>query len=418
MSQKISFCYKVIALVLVLVLLVPVLAACGDDDGEETPTGAATNPTATTMSATTPALSVSDEPVKLGILISYSGAAAKAGNLVDQILKIVDKQLEARGGINVGGVMRPVKWVKCDDNSQVSDSVTGYRKLVLQDKVSAVLFGGALTAALSATSDTAEETKVPAFTVGSTPLDLSDRPYTIRCVYPNATDIGPMVTDFALNQLKPKTAGLLMGAMKETRERGSVIKQILKAAGVDIVYEEYVEISTLDFSPFLTGVKHANPDVLFVDSGGGDTFYQVILKQIPGFGGWGKTKFISCGTASSGPALNEVGADGTYHWIQWMPGLPYPGSKIFEDAFAEQYPGVRPTSGHATIYYPFWAAITAIEMAGSDKPADIQKAARSGNFVWEDAPAGPLKINADGTHNNVGLMAYYKDGKLVPVVEQ
>jgi len=437
MTKKVTVWYRVLALVMMLILLLPVLAACGDDDEGEITTPSSTAPAATTHSATTPVattlaatkpvattpaattpkatptLTVSNEPVKIGILISWSGPAAKAGILVDQLLKIVDKQLEERGGINVGGVMRPVKWVKYDDQTQVANAVAGYKKLVTQDKVSAVLFGGAVAASLTATSDTAEETHVPVFSVGSTPVDLSNRPYTIRCVYPNATDIAPVVTDFALKQFKPKTAGILMAEMKDVRDRASVIKKIMEAAGVKIVYEQYAEITTSDFSPLLTRIKYENPDVLFVDSGGGDAFFVAIQKQISALGGWGNIKFLGCSTSSTGPALKEAGADGTYHWTMWVPGQTNPGAKAFEEIWTKQYTETL-TAGHVIIYYPFWTAIKAIEMAGSDKPEDIQKAARSGNFVWEDAPGGPLKINADGTKSMKGMVAFFKDGKLVP----
>ncbi|MDD5094830.1 MAG: ABC transporter substrate-binding protein [Dehalococcoidia bacterium] len=418
--EKLSFWNKSVILFLILILMIPVLAACGDDDETPTPpvtTSSATTPVKTAPAVTTPATTtptISKEPVNIGILTSWSGAAAKAGNLVDRVLKIIDKQLADRGGLNVDGVMRPVKWYKQDDNTQVADAVAGYKKLVLQG-VSAVFIGGATAAALTATSDVAEETKVPLFSVGSTPVDLSNRPYTIRCAYTNATDIATMVSDFVLKEFKPETVGLLMANMQDIRARSSLIKQRLEAAGVKVVYEQYPEVNTTDFSSLLTGIRQKNPDVLIGD-GGADTFYVNVFKQIPGLGGWGDIKFVSNSVTSSGPALNEKGADGTYHWILWMPGLPFPGSKVFEDAWKAQY-SERPTSGDIVMYQTIWVGLKAIEMAGSDKPEDIQKAVRSGNFVWEDAPGGSFHINADGTHNNVGQMVLFKDGVLVPVTE-
>ncbi|MFA4836785.1 MAG: ABC transporter substrate-binding protein [Dehalococcoidia bacterium] len=431
--EKPSFWNKLIILVLVLVLVIPILAACGDDE-EETPTAAPTatitptvtaKPTATatpiptvtakpTATATpTPTPTVSKEPIDIGLLTSWSGQAAKAGILVDQILKIINKQLDAKGGINVGGEIRPINWIKHDDKTQVADAVAGYKKLAMEG-VSAVLIGGATAAALTATSDAAEETKVPLFSVGSTPVDLSGRPYTIRAAYPNATDIAPKVSDFVLKELKPKTVGLLFANLQDIRDRASMFKKTLEAAGVKIVYEQYSDLTTTDFSPYLTKIKYENPDVLIADSGGTDAFYVSIFKQISGLGGWGNIKFVSSGVSSSGPALKESGAEGTYHWLLWMSGMPSPGSKEFETAWAKEY-SERPTSGHAVMYQTITVALKAIEMAGSDKPGDIQKAARSGNFVWANAPGGTFKINADGTHNNVGQIVQYKNGVLTPV---
>ncbi|MDD5094317.1 MAG: ABC transporter substrate-binding protein [Dehalococcoidia bacterium] len=404
-SRSTLWC-KIACLVLVLALMVPVLAACGDDE-EDTPTPASPTPTSTTPT-------ISKETVNIGLLTSWSGPAAKAGGLVDQVLKIIDKQLEEKGGLNVGGVIRPVKWVKQDDNTQVADAVSGYKKLALQN-VSAVFIGGATAAALTATSDAAEETKVPLFSVASTPVDLSNRPYTIRCAYPNAPDSVPLVSDFIVNKLKPETVGLLIANMEDIRARASLMKKALEAAGVKIVYEQYPEVTTVDYASMITGIRQKNPDVLIIDSGGTDTFYINIFKQIPGLGGWGDIKVVCTSVSSTGPALKEAGAEGTYHWLLWMPGLPYPGSQVFQDAWTAQYPNERPTSGHEVMYQTIWVGLKAIEKAGSDKPADIQKAARSGNFVWEDSPVGPFKINADGTHNNVGQIVLYTGGALTAV---
>ena len=432
MERTTSFWYKIAAFLLVVALIVPVLAACGDDNEEKTPTPsattpaattpvkttpaattpAATTPAATTPTATTPTATVSKEPIKIGVLCSWSGPAAMAGTLADAAIKLVDKELEKKGGINVGGVIRPIKWIRYDDKTQVAENQAGFKKLVLEDKVSAVIYGGATASVLTSESDSAEELKVPTFTVGSTPVDLSNRPYTIRCVYPNATDIGETVMDFVLNNLKPKTVGILFADMKETRERGSQIKGIATAAGVKVVYEQYVPLGTLDFSSFVTRFRMENPEVLLIDAGGPEAYYAGIFKAVPGLGGWGNIQAVCCGSASVGKlALSEKGAEGTYNWTLWTTGLQDEGSRSFERLYLEAN-GKAAMPIDEVMIYPPMVAIRAIEMAGSDKPADIAKAARSGNLVWENAPGGPFKINADGVHNHNGYIMQFKDGKL------
>ncbi|MDD5093168.1 MAG: ABC transporter substrate-binding protein [Dehalococcoidia bacterium] len=406
--------YKLAAIVLVLALLMPALVACDDDDEVESAASMATTPAETTPGATTLAPTISQEPIKIGVLCSWSGPAGIAGLLVDGVLKVVDKELEKKGGINVGGVIRPVKWIKYDDKTQVADNTSGYKKLVLEDKVSAVIYGGATASALTASSDSAEELKVPLFSVGSTPADLSNRPYTIRCVYPNMSSATNMVMDFAVNDLKPKTMGFLMGDMQEIRTRGSQMKGIANAAGIKVVYEEYVTSGTIDFSSFLTRIRMEKPDVLIADSGGTESFYVNVFKQMPELGGWGDIKVVGSSVSSSGTALKEKGAEGSYHWVVWGPGLPYAGSQEFEQSFPETA-GRDPSTNDAVLYYAPEMALKAIELARSDKPEDIAKAARSGNLMWNDAPGGPFKINPDGTHTNAGHMMQFKDGKLTPV---
>ncbi|MFA4837188.1 MAG: ABC transporter substrate-binding protein [Dehalococcoidia bacterium] len=427
MSRKVGLWYKLAALFLVLALVVPILAACGDDDEEETATPSATTPAATTPAKTTPVAqstvaptaatpvltptkTVSKEPVKIGLLMSWSGPLAMAGTYCDQDVKIIEQQVDDWGGI-LGG--RSVKFIKFDDKSEVANTVAGYKKLVMESNVCAVAPGGANASALTAASDAAEETHVPLFSIGSTPEDLSNRPYTIRCVYPNASTMGKTAVDFILNNLKPKTVGFLVGDLKETRDRTSMMKKLLEEGGIKTVYEQYIAQGTTDFAPFLTRIKYENPDVLISDSGGNASWYAAIFKQIPGLGGWGNMKFVSNSIASSGAnVLKEAGAEGTYHVALWIPGMNYPGAKEFERYFANVLPGTVPSSSYITQYYALRTLIEAIKLAGSDDPIKIAQAARSGNLSWE-APGGTLRINPDGTHSVTGQMFVYKSGKLV-----
>ena len=47
------------------------------------------------------------------------------------------------------------------------------------------------------------------------------------------------------------------------------------------------------------------------------------------------------------------------------------------------------------MYDPFWWAIKAIELAGTDEPEAVARAARSGNLTW-DSPEGLQTIGTDG----------------------
>ncbi|MFA4836472.1 MAG: ABC transporter substrate-binding protein [Dehalococcoidia bacterium] len=427
MSRKVGLWYKLAALFLVLALVVPILAACGDDNNKdkETPTPAATTPAKTTPAKTTPVAqptvaptaatpaltptkTVSKEPVKIGVISPYSGPAAMAGLLADVAIKVVMNQVEKMGGI-LGG--RSIQLIKYDDKGDVVNTMAGYKKLILEDKVSAVLFGGGTGATLTAASDAAEENKVPVFSVGSTPGDISGRPYTIRCVYPNWTEVGNMTADFVLNKLKPKTVALLCTNDDYGHNIGSLFKKGLEAAGVKIVYEQYAPQGTIDFTPYLTRIKYEKPDVLIADLIVQEA-YAAVFTQIMGLGGWGDIKLVTSCAASSPVALKKpAAAEGTYHWVYWAPGLPYPGAKEMEQAYMETV-GKLPAS--ASHYYALWVAIKAIELAGSDDPAKIAQAARSGKLQWE-SPGGPYTIKPDGTHSNSGQILQCKGGKLVPV---
>ncbi|MDD5095593.1 MAG: hypothetical protein PHV74_14635 [Dehalococcoidia bacterium] len=93
--------YKILALILVMTLIVPLLAACGDDDDDKTIPAEITTPASSTAS-TTPTITVSDKPVKIGVVADWSGPAAVIGFLADGIIAFTEWYWnEKQGGVVV-----------------------------------------------------------------------------------------------------------------------------------------------------------------------------------------------------------------------------------------------------------------------------------------------------------------------------
>ncbi|MFA4836067.1 MAG: ABC transporter substrate-binding protein [Dehalococcoidia bacterium] len=397
MFQKSVLRHKIAALFLTLALILPMLAACEGDDGE-TPASAAA--------------SVSTKPVKIGAVTSWSGPSGPAGLLADQIMAMVKTQVEEKGGI-LGG--RSVEFLKYDDRGQVADVIGAWQKLVLEENVSAIVFGGGTTATITASSDAAEQFKVPLFNFAPLPGDLSDRPYTVRCSYSKSA-LNGQVHDFLLNELKPKTIALLCEEEQTMRTFIEPFKKQMNSAGVEIVYEQYVPFGTNYFSPYLTRIKYVNPDVL-IGYFSQINYYAMIFKQIMDLGGWGNIKFVSPTAASGNPLITKLpGAEGTYHWVLWTPGLSYPEAQKFERDFVERY-GRLPMPQHIFFYLALRGAINAIDLAGSDDPQEIAKAARSGDLHW-DTPAGPLTVQPDGETDLKGYITVVKGGEFIPLVSR
>jgi len=409
--------HKLLVLGLVLVLLVPGLVACDDDEEDvtvtvtetvtETYTGQPTSQTTTSATATHP----EEEPVKIGALTSWSGPTGLIGLLADQVLSVVEDQVRDMGGILNG---RPVEFTKYDDEGQVSRIGAGFNKLVLDDDVAAVVFGGASSATGTASSDAAEEHQVPYITFIPEPTDLSDRPYTSRANF-NIPTVSAKITSFVLEHFNPSKVAILASEAESIHMyMRDYYKPPLKSAGVEIVYEEYVPMDMTDFAPYLTNIKYAKPDVVIAYLSP-VAQNMAMLKEITALGGWEDIEFISSSPASSGGTLELPGAQGTYHWALWAPGLPYPGSQEFERAFMQTH-GKLPLTEHSMIYICAWTAIHAIELAGTTDHEETAEAVRSGNLHW-DSPAGELTVGTDGETNLTGTIFVCEGGKLIPVTE-
>jgi branched-chain amino acid transport system substrate-binding protein len=420
MCPKRSLWCKFIALGLALVLIVPILAACGKEKEKTpapTPTPTVTpgptltatpgpTPTATATSTATPTPTPAG-PVKIGAITSWSGSASISGiALADPIIKLVEWQVKQQGGI-LGG--RGVKVVRYDNRASVAEAIAGARKLVDDDKVSALVWGGISGAEVRAITDFAEENKV-LFVAFQLRKGYYEGEFSVSAA-PTIQVFAEQWVSFTTKVLKPKTVAFLGFDLTDSHDRIRDCKPGFEAAGIKTVYEEYSPIATQDFMPYLTKIQYANPGVLIVDVTSSEAAI-TIAKQIMDLGGWGDIKVLT--NPAGDAAVRLPGAQGWYVLVMWYPELPYPGSVKFQQEYQAMH-GRLPSSNQVYFYDCLWTAIYAIELAGTDTDlAAIARAARSGNLEWE-TPMGRARFSPDGFPNVNLSLVQIQEGKLVLV---
>ncbi|MFA4835649.1 MAG: ABC transporter substrate-binding protein [Dehalococcoidia bacterium] len=431
MSRKGTWC-KFLAILLVLVLLVPILAACGDDDEEATPTPVATTPAATkpvatvpaatipavtTPAATTPSVTTSDKPVKVGAVFSWSGYGAAASYLADATIELVNHQVKQRGGVKVGNVMRPLDIIKYDMKSDVAGATQAATKAITQDNCVGLTFGGLTGADGLAVSAVAKNYNVLySHFMGDASIN-TDYTNTLNAVLSMQANIVPC-TSFALEVLKPKTVAFIANDSSMERMIIDGQQKIMEAAGVKTVLKTFYQSSTTDFAPILTKVKYEAPDLVIAYASLGQ--YKAILKQMPELGGWGNIKFMGASQSSGGTGvITAPGSDGMYVSAYWDYSISNPGSDYWVNswkAYAADHPdwakknGDVPSINILPFYQCLWGVINAVEFAGSDDPAAVTKAARSGKLTFE-SPAGKVTWDTSGLSNQTILIGKVTSGK-------
>ncbi|MFA4836505.1 MAG: ABC transporter substrate-binding protein [Dehalococcoidia bacterium] len=432
MSRKNSLCYKVVALVVALALLVPVFAACGGGgDGDKTPTNPAAQkptlatPPVTTPPTTTPPKLTSTEPVKIGVIIDYSGPSAMASWLADGAIGFAEWYWNTKqGGINVGGIKRPVEFVKYDNKGQVADAAAAAKKALL-DGVVALTLGGVSNVFAYPIADVTDPAKVLFSTFLNEPKEFENYKWLV-CSYYNLMARAKMTAEVVVEKLNAKTVGILCLQTETDRAAMDRVIEAIKALdpGVKIVYEGYVPLGVNDFSPYLTKMKYEKPDVLVAILT--DANSMAVAKQIMGLGGWGDTKFVANTEASNFTGVaKSPGAEGWYTPMMYLPGNETPAQTEFGKLWAEKCgedpawckkysPTGAPLSNHPIMYNPLLTAIKAVELAGTDDRAKVAEAARSGKLEF-DSPLGYLKLNPDGSSNLTGFYVQWQGGKAVPL---
>jgi len=387
-----------------------------DEDG---PPASATQPTTntpvaeTSSSTTPPELSPAPNaeiPIKIGLLLCDFTGTTATGAIMSAAAKLVEDQVEARGGILNG---RLVKVERADGKGTVSDAVAGFRKLVHENNVSAVIGGGGTAAQTLANTEIAEELGVPYFNWGKAPDDLTNYPYNVRAIILKTRLMAERAADFIINKLKSRKVAILVDNT-EMHELADELTHLLEVDGTEVVMTEYIPLETKDFSPYLTRVKYEGAD-LIVSASANPGAYSAMFRQIADLGGWGNIKFLSL-AATSMLSVGMPEAEGTYHLLTWVPGSSYPGNQEFERDFKARY-GTSPNVAHFYTYMCLWTAIHAIELADSDAPQHVAQAARSGHLQWE-SPVGTYRISEDGEHNMGGDIFAVRDGKFTAVTSE
>jgi len=418
MSKRISLRYKIVALVLALVLIVPILAACGGDNEEKTTTPVATTPVKTTPVATTPAITKSDKPVKIGVLIDYSGPAAQSGWLADGTIGFANWYFnEKQGGIQVGDVRRPVEFRKYDTKSEMGLTAAAALKAVNDGCVAVTLGGVSLQFGL-AVADVTDPAKVLFSTFLDDPAFATNYKYVAISFFNKDRRIA-FTAKTAVEGLKAKTVGILCMDLELERTVVTGLKQQIKALdpNVKIVSEQYYPIDLKDFSPLLTRLKYEKPDVLIMDVN--EAAATAIAQQIMELGGWGGMQVVGYAEGTYFKGIEKSpGAEGWIIPLMYLNGQGSPAAIAFSKDWAakcESDPGwcktysptgSVPLPNYPVMYNPLLTAVKAIELAGTDDRIKVSEAARSGKLEF-DSPLGPVKIGTNGRSDLVPCSVSY-----------
>jgi neutral amino acid transport system substrate-binding protein len=182
-----------------------------------------------------------DAPLKLGVLLPFTGEYDWVGGNVFPVAEMLVTRLNEAGGIDG----REVRLVKGDTEATVDASVTAARKLVNVDSVSAILGPTSLT--FTGVVDLVRENEVPVVspTAGTTELDDVGGTYIFRTV-PSDTLGGRAVAKAARDEAYNGVAsydrmGLMVGQAPALQSFKEPIRSSFEAFGGTVV-------RTLDFA--------------------------------------------------------------------------------------------------------------------------------------------------------------------------
>jgi urea transport system substrate-binding protein len=356
------------------------VAACGDSKSSSS---SGTKATTAASSDTC----VSGDTVKLGFLNSTSGAMAISEQTVRDSLKLAASEINTGGGI----LGKKIEYVEEDGQSEPSVFAEKIDKLLTSDKVAAV-FGGWTSASRKAMLPVVEGANGLLFY----PVQYEGLEASKNIYYTGATTNQQIIP--AMDFLKSKGVKTLFLAGSDyvfPRTANKIIKQYAATLGIQIVGEEYVPLSSDNWTTQVAKIAAAKPDFVFNTINGSSNVGFIKAYAEAGLGAT-KSPIISVSIAEEEAPSMGVNLTGQYAAWNYFESVKSPANAAFIKAFQAKYGEKRPTSD------PMEAAYTSLYlykgMVEKAKSFCVDAVNKASGGVTFDAPEGTVTVNGDNHH--------------------
>jgi branched-chain amino acid transport system substrate-binding protein len=323
----------------------------------------------------------------VGFVADLSGPASLFGEAGLQAAQLAADEVNAAGGV-LGGKLE----LKVADDATDPNTARQVWEKLASEGVDAFIFRET-SAARVAVLPVAEKYNLPALYAND--YEGGD----CRPILFVSGEIEPQKVPPYLKFLQEKSGGgkkffLLATDYNWARITVDMVKKALPGMGAEVVGEEFTPFNTADYTPLITKIRDAHPDVLFLGIVGGPDNV-AFFKQARGAGLLKQVKVVG-NIALDDSALAAVGgaAAGTYMAASYFWTNDNPGNLRFKDALKAKYAGdVRP-QGYLSepSYDTVHLYALAVNKAGTTETSAVLKALTEVSF---DGPKGKIQLTAD-----------------------
>lgn len=216
--------------------------------------------------------------VKIGIIDHQTGALNRTGTWVMNGEKLAVEEINAKGGINIGGEKYLIEPFYYDSASTADGAVAALQKFITQEKGKIVL-GTMATDATAAMMPIAEQNKVVVLSTAAAGPILTSQgwKYYFRGGPYNTAYVNH-VNDLVAKKIGAKKVHILVINNPWGVSYGDAYAKSLKDSGVEVTGYDKFNHGQGDFSSFITKIRSANPDLLLLAAENEDA--EPFLKQL------------------------------------------------------------------------------------------------------------------------------------------
>jgi branched-chain amino acid transport system substrate-binding protein len=207
----------------------------------------------------------SAQEYRVGFVSAITGPASSLGVPERDVAVLIQKELEAKGGImGPDGKKYPVKILIHDDESKADTTVRLAKKLIAEDKVH-VLIASSQSPTSLAVVPVVTEAKVPLISMASSHAivtPVKERFWVFKTPQSNIHVSTHQVKYLKAKGFKKVASLYVNDAFGEDSRRG--LAATIKDSGIEVVYEDKFEQADKDMTPQLTKVKASGAQALIV----------------------------------------------------------------------------------------------------------------------------------------------------------
>jgi branched-chain amino acid transport system substrate-binding protein len=349
--------------------------------------------------------------IKVGIIGDFTGPFATVGESYRQGIQAY----LAKNGDTVGG--QKLELIYRDAAGKPGDAARLAQELVVKDGVK-IIGGLTLSSAVAAVAPIMTDAKTPFTSFSAAAPGLAKQsPYFVR----SGQDVRASGRTAAQSALKngKKRAYTSVADYVAGQQAEEAFAIEFKAGGGEIVGQDRIPLSTVDYTPYAERVANANPDALqiFVPTGAPAVSF---LQALGSRGMMKKIMVIGTGAEAEDNDLrlfNDT-VEGYYSVMYMTAQLDTPLNKWFKDYLVKTFGADAQPNPHSVGAYDGMRVIAKMIEGQSGKEFSSDAAIKSVIGYSFEGLRGPMKINEDRelTQNYYLRQVKKVDGKLQNVL--
>lgn len=355
-------------------------------------------------------LTWAQEPIRIGFQGPITGPWAYEGELAVQCVQVAVKLINERGGV----LGRPLELVIEDDGGTPRGGVLAAQRLVAMGVPASVAsYGSSICEPASAIY---EEGSVVMINYGCTAVGLSQHNYNYyfrTCGRDDAQ--GVYFAEVVVPMFGARRVALMhdnttfaKGVAEETLR---ALQPMIEAGLVEVVYYDAIVPGERDYTPAITSVRDANPDIWYYT--GYYPEFGLLLRQGKDLGfDWTECPIVGANPCVYTETIEIAGLDAAMGALMTqeplLAYLPYPEAEEFRGAFQAEH-GFIPDSPWAVYAADAVNTIAfAMEKAGTTDPTALADLLHSGEVIGNGI-TGPLRFSPEGDRVGIPYDLYVVD---------